>query len=125
MEENKSAAKLREERLLEKQRLAEKARIALLEEKMDERIFELRKTLAQTTDLLIRGDLQVLLNEEEQKREIYYEKKRLAESQAQQIQLAVDKTLVEPLSLSSANICFTNVSTDSLILISPCRHHMH
>ena len=80
MEENKSAAKLREERLLEKQRLAEKARIALLEEKMDERIFELRKTLAQTTDLLIRGDLQVLLNEEEQKREIYYEKKRLAES---------------------------------------------
>ena len=75
MEENKSAAKLREERLLEKQRLAEKARIALLEEKMDERIFELRKTLAQTTDLLIRGDLQVLLNEEEQKREIYYEKK--------------------------------------------------
>lgn len=85
MEENKSAAKLREERLLEKQRLAEKARIALLEEKMDERIFELRKTLAQTTDLLIRGDLQVLLNEEEQKREIYYEKKRLAESQAQQI----------------------------------------
>ena len=97
MEENKSAAKLREERLLEKQRLAEKARIALLEEKMDERIFELRKTLAQTTDLLIRGDLQVLLNEEEQKREIYYEKKRLAESQAQQIQLAVDKTLEKQL----------------------------
>ncbi|MCY7041489.1 hypothetical protein MK370_08085 [Streptococcus sanguinis] len=97
MEENKSAAKLREERLLEKQRLAEKARIALLEEKMDERIFELRKTLAQTTDLLIRGDLQVLLNEEEQKREIYYEKKQLAESQAQQIQLAVDKTLEEQL----------------------------
>lgn len=97
MEENKSAAKLREERLLEKQRLAEKARIALLEEKMDERIFELRKTLAQTTDLLIRGDLQVLLNEEEQKREIYYEKKRLAESQAQQIQLAVNKTLEKQL----------------------------
>ena len=97
MEENKSAAKLREERLLEKQRLAEKARIALLEEKMDKRIFELRKTLAQTTDLLIRGDLQVLLNEEEQKREIYYEKKRLAESQAQQIQLAVDKTLEKQL----------------------------
>lgn len=79
MTEEKSAAKLREERLFEKQRLAEQARIANLEEKMDNRIFELKKTLAQTSDPLLRTDLQHLIFEEEQKRERYYEQKYLAE----------------------------------------------
>lgn len=85
MMEEKSAAKLREERLLEKQRLAEQARIAHLEEKMDNRIFELKKTLAQTSEPLLRADLQNLILEEEQKRDLYYEKKWLEEEEKRRL----------------------------------------
>lgn len=68
------------------------------EKEMDDRIFQLRMTLAQTSDTLSRNDLQALLNEEEAKRDRYYaekEARRKAAELAEQEKVVKEQELAK------------------------------
>ena len=76
--------RLNKENLRHQEELIREQNTIQFEKDMDDRIFQLRMTLAQTSDTLSRNDLQALLNEEEAKRDRYYAEKEAAELAEQQ-----------------------------------------
>ena len=88
---NNEKLRYQEELLLEQNTLQ-------FEKEMDDRIFQLRMTLAQTSDTLSRNDLQALLNEEEAKRDCYYaekEARRKAAELAEQEKVVKEQELAK------------------------------
>lgn len=71
-----------EEKLRNMQRLEEEKQVAQFEKDMDDRIYKLKVDIAKTKDEDTKAELQVLLNEEEAKRDSYYYEKEAREAAA-------------------------------------------
>ncbi|MBE6164286.1 MAG: PASTA domain-containing protein [Streptococcus gallolyticus] len=87
--------RLNNEKLRYQEELLREQNTLQFEKEMDDRIFQLRMTLAQTSDTLSRNDLQALLNEEEAKRDRYYAEKEARRKAAEQEKVVKEQELAK------------------------------